>query len=128
MKNLAFRNKKGVELSINMLVIVALAVFALFLIIGFVLGGFGFFRSLFGEVTKQKPEELAQINCERSLTGWKNTGSPDIAGSRWEDELCKQRYDIDFNNDGIKGLDANGDPKDAADSYSCSPQYVRAPC
>ncbi|HIJ98335.1 TPA: hypothetical protein H1005_00115 [archaeon] len=127
----ATRNKKGVELSINMLVIVALAVFALFLIIGFVIGGFSFFRDIFGGFTERSPEEVAQIKCQTAHTNWKNLGSPEIRnvpGDRWYKDLCADRYDIDFNKDGVKGVNADGTPKDSTEvSYQCT-QYVSVDC
>lgn len=116
-------NKKGMELSINLLVIVALAVFALFLIIGFVLGGFSYFKNIFGGLSAT-PGQVAQTKCEIALNGYLNKfqrgapGAPsDVIAS-----LCDDRYDIDLNGNGVSGLD-NGVPKDPNDRYSCK-QYV----
>ena len=119
MKKYTFRNKKGVELSINMLVIVALAVFALFLIIGFVVGGFSFFSDIFRGFTERSPTEVAQLKCQTAHTNWKNAGSPEIVNDdRWDIQLCNDRMDIDFNNDGVK---------DDIDVYQCT-QYVAVDC
>ena len=132
MKN-HLRNKRGIELSINMLVIISLAVFSLFLIIGFVLGGFSFFRDIFGGFTQRSPDEVAQVKCQTAYTNWKNAGSPDIvSGNRWGEQLCGDRWDVDFDNDGVSGTttDTTGNivQKDPTDtSYVCS-TYVPIDC
>ncbi len=117
MKRRIFRNRKAVELSINMLVIVALAVFALFLIIGFVLGGFDFFRKIFFGLSSQ-PEQVAQTKCQTDWQSYQNIyGDKAVdASSQWADKLCKDRFDVDFNGDGKVGED-NGEQSFNCKSY-----------
>lgn len=118
------RNKKGMELSINMLVIVALAIFSLFLIIGFVLGGFSYFKGIFGGISAT-PEQVAQTKCEISLNSYLNRYERGAANApeKLVADLCDERVDVDFDGDGISGGTAD-DPKDPDDRrYTCS-SYV----
>ena len=107
------------ELSINMLVIVAMAIFTLFLIVGFVLGGFSYFKGLFGGVSSQ-PTEVAKINCQRDLLSAQNIygDNPAPADSRADKNLCQPRDDVDFDGDGKKG---DNDPDER--TYECG-EYV----
>jgi len=125
MKKYAFRNKKGVELSINMLVIVALAVFALFLIMGFVIGGFDFFKKLFWGISTQ-PEDIAKLNCQKDLNSYRNVYEDRQVDSTsdWNALLCGNRYDVDFNGNGKRGQTIEGGVAESTDpelerAYSC---------
>ncbi|HIK02225.1 TPA: hypothetical protein H1012_00065 [archaeon] len=121
---IGFRNKKGMELSINMLVIVAMAIFTLFLIVGFVLGGFSYFKGIFGGVSST-PDQVAQTKCEISLNSYLNRyerGATNVP-QNIRDQLCADRVDVDFDGDGISGGTVD-DPKDLDDrTYDCQ-NYV----
>ena len=120
----SIRNKKGMELSINMLVIVALAIFSLFLLVGFVLGGFSYFKGIFGSVSTQ-PSEVAKVKCQSDLLSARNIyrGNPVPATSKAFEQLCDERFDVDFNNNGLTGVNPDGTAKDPGESYECS-SYV----
>lgn len=119
MKLRIIKNAKGMELSINMLVIVALAIFALFLIIGFVIGGFGFFTGIFKEISGKDPVEVIKIKCDTSFTNWGSAGRPEIkVDDAWYKRLCAEKTDVDQNND-RQYTDA--------DIYKCS-DYVSVNC
>jgi len=98
----SMRNNKAQGLSISTLVIIALAVFVIFLVIGFVTSGWSFFTSKFGAV---KGEELdaARIKCNTICASYTAQGSPEIGPEdTWDVALCQARTDFDLNNDGIK--------------------------
>ena len=116
----SIKGPKGQGISINMLVVIALAVFAVFLVIGFMTGGFSYFAGAFGEITKGTAgEESARIKCQQFCASYISAGSPEFTAgdsSYWDERLCAPRYDIDLNNNGI--VDPSGD-KDPDDEYSC---------
>ncbi len=96
-------NKKGQGLSINMLVIIALAVFVVFIVLGFTTGGWTKFAGLFGAATTGAGSglEAARITCDSFCTQYANAGRPDIApGDVWDDKLKATRADIDLDGDG----------------------------
>ncbi len=108
------RDRKGMELSINMLVIVAMAIFVLFLVVGFVLGGFSYFKGIFGKVATS-PGQVAETKCSVDLQSYVNqygrTGAG--IGTRLGDKICEQRTDAgDLDGNGAEG-----------DSYSCG-EYI----
>ena len=107
------KSKKGQGLSINTLVIIALAVFVIFLVIGFVTSGWGYFTNLFGGTLKHDPVETARTKCNQWCATWQATGTPEVTDNDyWDKRLCDERRDrgIDFDNDGVI---------DSADGYSC---------
>jgi hypothetical protein len=96
-------NKKGQGLSINMLVIIALAVFVVFIVLGFTTGGWTKFAGLFGAATTGagSGDEAARITCETFCTQYANSGRPDIGpGDVWETKLISDRNDIDLDGSG----------------------------
>ena len=118
------KNKKGQGLSINTLVIIALAVFVIFLVIGFVTSGWSFFTSKF-QVAKVTGEDVAKSKCDTWCASWQSAGRPDVGTSGyWYDRLCAERFDVDINGDGVYGT-TSGNPtdsttaKDSSDGYSC---------
>ena len=102
---LSMRNNKAQGLSINMLVIIALAVFVIFLIVGFVTSGWGYFSKSFSSV-KVEGGTLARQECLNWCTHWKAQGSPTIGstGEYWHDTLCGPHNDVDFENDGTNDV------------------------
>jgi len=122
-------NKKGQGISINVLVILALAVFSVFLVIGFITGGFSFFAGAFGEVTKATSgDESARLNCEQSCTSYLTSGSPSPVSDFWKEKLCEDRFEIDLNGDGLRGRTLpDGSPNDA-DAYKCSRYLTLGKC
>lgn len=93
------RNKKSQGMSIRMIVIIAIAVFVLFLVIGFVTGGWAYFANLLKGGTTSG-SEAASLNCERWCTGWINKGCPsdDAYYDKQVNVIC--HTDVDFDNDG----------------------------
>ncbi|MDP7260821.1 MAG: hypothetical protein QGI80_02545 [archaeon] len=99
-------NKKGQGLSINMLVIIALAVFVVFIVLGFTTGGWTKFAGLFGAATTGagSGDEAARITCDSFCTQYANAGRPGIdTGDVWETKLISDRNDIDLDGDGTIG-------------------------
>jgi hypothetical protein len=96
-------NRKGQGLSINMLVIIALAVFVVFIVLGFTTGGWTKFAGLFGAATQGAGSglEAARITCDSFCAQYTNAGRPDISsGDVWSDKLYAERDDIDLDSDG----------------------------
>lgn len=96
-------NKKGQGLSINMLVIIALAVFVVFIVLGFTTGGWTKFAGLFGAATTGagSGDEAARITCDSFCTQYANAGRPPIGtGDVWDAKLTTERNDIDLDGDG----------------------------
>ena len=99
-------NRKGQGLSINMLVIIALAVFVVFIVLGFTTGGWTKFAGLFGAATTGagSGDEAARITCDSFCTQYANAGRPGIdTGDVWETKLISDRNDIDLDGDGTIG-------------------------
>lgn len=112
---LKIENEKGQGISINMLIIIALAVFAVFLILGFVSGGWSYFAGAFGQATKGTGgAESAEIRCKTSCATWITAGCPGSATDptySWK-KVHNAQEGLDFNGDGIIGDD---------DKYYCRP-------
>ena len=102
-------NRKGQGLSINMLVIIALAVFVVFIVLGFTTGGWTKFAGLFGAATTGagSGDEAARITCDSFCTQYANAGRPTIdstgSGDVWHKKLYAERDDIDLDGDGTIG-------------------------
>ncbi len=111
------RNNKAQGLSINMLVIIALAVFVIFLIVGFVTSGWGYFSKSFSSV-KVEGQSVARQKCLNWCSQWQAQGSSQVNTSTyWNSTLCGTHNDTDLNGDGVN------------DAYSCrgSPSGVTYP-
>ncbi|MFH1424456.1 MAG: hypothetical protein ABIG20_02110 [archaeon] len=106
---------KGQGLSINMLVVIALAVFVIFLVFGFLTGGWSYFAGAFGGLTQQGEMDIARSKCQTDCTLYITQGRPLIdendADDYWNKKLLQTRNDVDTNGDGIV------DQSDK--SYSC---------
>ena len=86
-----------------MLVIIALAVFVVFIVLGFTTGGWTKFAGLFGAATTGagSGDEAARITCETFCTQYANAGRPPISpGDVWDGKLTTERNDIDLDGDG----------------------------
>ncbi len=102
-------NNKGQGLPIGTLVLIALAVFVLFLIIGFVTSGWSFFSGKFGLIKEGTSAEDVAINkCQTWCASWESAGQP--TSGTYYDRLCNIHNDLDLNGDGTI---------DNADEYSC---------
>ncbi len=109
------KNNKGQGLPIGTLVLIALAVFVLFLIIGFVTSGWSFFSGKFGLIKEgTSGYDEAANKCQTWCSQWVSTGKPGtdengylISGSTWYARLCSSHSDIDLDGDGTE------------DTYSC---------
>ena len=96
-------NRKGQGLSINMLVIIALAVFVVFIVLGFTTGGWTKFAGLFGAATTGAGSgiDAAAITCDNYCSLYVNAGSPTVVGGdTWDKRLISVRTDIDIDGDG----------------------------
>jgi len=110
-------NRKGQGLSINMLVIIALAVFVVFIVLGFTTGGWTRFAGLFGAATTGAGSgiDAAAITCDNYCSLYVNAGSPTVAGGdTWDKRLISVRTDIDIDGDGFA---------DTCDSLGCEDGY-----
>lgn len=99
------RNKKAQGLSIRMIVIIALAVFVLFLIIGFVTGGWAYFAKILGLQTEISGEAIVANKCSISCSTYVSAGCPNSGA----------KYNEVYNSIDIKDVDNDG----TADCYSC---------
>jgi hypothetical protein len=71
-------NKKAQGISINMIVVIAIAVFVVFLVLGFASGGWNYFAGAFGSATKGTGGyEAAKIKCDTWCTSYQGGGCPD---------------------------------------------------
>ena|GEM_PF-3269161 len=108
---LRIQNEKGQGISINMLIIIALAVFAIFLVLGFVSGGWSYFAGAFGGVTKGTGGyDQAKINCDSWCVSYKNVNCPTDTSHY----LYKKLHDDHFFT-----TDVNGDGDPSNDCYNC---------
>ena len=91
--------KKGQGLSINMLVIIALAIFVIFLVLGFLTGGWKYFAGMFGAATKGGGGyDAAKIKCDQWCNSYRDAGCP--GGYMWTRLTSQQDFGSDTNNDG----------------------------
>ena len=100
------RNQKGQGVSINTLIIIALAVFAVFIVINFVSGGVGQFSALLGGATGTSEYQAAKARCGTYCTNWVNEGCP-TTGYTYQQVTTTRTADLD------------GDPNTPVESYSC---------
>ena len=72
------KTRKAQGISINMIVIIAIAVFVVFLVLGFMTGGWQYFAGAFGSATKGTGGyEAANIKCTQWCTSYQSAGCPD---------------------------------------------------
>ena len=105
--------RKAQGLSINMLVIIALAVFVVFIVLGFTTGGWTKFAGLFSASTTGtgSGEEGVRITCETHCTQYANALRPKIQQNDvWYNKLVGDTMNIDLDGNGIL---------DSADTYHC---------
>jgi len=95
-------------MSINIIVVIAIAVFSLTLILGFATSGWHYFANLFGGVTKTTGGyDSARIKCDQACISYQNANCPKTG------EPYKQMYGTRMQNS-----DTNGDGE-MNDCYSC---------
>jgi len=115
------KNQKAQGISIRMLIVIALAVFVIFLVLTFVTGGWKYFSTTFKSVTEHPPEEVAAVKCQEACARYVNAGCP--ASGAFYDLVYVARRDVDFDGDG---------ELTAADEYSCvgvvKPMLSKAQC
>jgi len=71
-------SKKAQGISINMIVVIAIAVFVVFLVLGFATGGWSYFAGAFGGATKGiGGYESAKIKCDQWCISYQSAGCPD---------------------------------------------------
>jgi len=100
--------RKGQGLSINMLVIIALAIFVIFLVLGFLTGGWKYFAGMFGSATKGAGGyEVAKIKCDNWCLTYQQAGCP--AGYLKTRLTAEHSFATDTNEDG-----------EFNDCYSCA--------
>ena len=97
--------RKAQGISINMIVIIALAVFVVFLVMGFVTGGWSYFAGAFKGATGGTggSYDAARIRCDQWCETYKSTGSG----------LDRMNAPQNF------GYDANGDGDATNDCFQC---------
>lgn len=97
--------KADIGISINMVVIIALAVFAVFLIMGFVTGGWSYFTGAFkGATGGTGGYEAAKIRCDQFCVSYQGAGCP-TSGYAFERLKQSQAFGYDTNNDGVSNND-----------------------
>jgi len=102
------RNRKAQGISINIIVMIAIAVFVVFLILGFVTGGWSYFGGAFGGVTKSAGGyDTAKIKCEQWCMSFQNDDCP-TSGTTYEMMYGTHLQNSDTNGDG-----------EMNDCYSC---------
>ncbi len=122
-----FRDKKGVELTLNTVIIAILVVLVLVVLIGFLLGGTGKAKSqineLFDTSTSASTLSVAIEQCKIYCDQIEETGMD-------ETEIAKNKANLPFCNKGFK-IDVNGDGEilDDENSVKCSdaPLFVSCP-
>ena len=71
------KTKKAQGISINMIVVIAIAVFVVFLVLGFATGGWRYFAEAFGGASKSASGyDAAKIKCETWCTSYQNDRCP----------------------------------------------------
>jgi hypothetical protein len=93
-------SKKAQGISINMIVIIALAVFTIFLIMGFATGGWSYFTGAFkGATGGSGGYDTAKIRCDQFCNSLKNSGC--IEGSAADKRVTDHMpFGYDTNEDG----------------------------
>lgn len=95
------KNKKGLELPLNVLVVITIALLVLVLVITLVLGGFSGLTKFLG-VTTPAGEETLRTRCNIDLTSYIGQYGRTTAGPlTMKNKLCDDRTET--------GLDVNGD-------------------
>jgi hypothetical protein len=122
-----FRNKKGVELTLNTVIIAILVVLVLVVLIGFLLGGTGKAKDqineLFDTSTTASSLSIAIEQCKIYCDQIEETGMD-------ETTIKKNKANLPFCSHGFK-IDANGDGENSTGetSVKCSeaPLFVSCP-
>ena len=88
-----------------MLVVIALAVFVIFLVLGFMTGGWSYFAGLFGGAVKggSSGQDAARIKCQTVCASYASSGSPQISLTStdyWGDRILGTKHDVDLDGDG----------------------------
>jgi len=104
-------NKKGQGISINMLIIIALAVFTVFLVLGFMSGGWSYFAGAFKGVAGGSGSgmETAKVKCDRWCVTYKNDDCR--SGTTIHTKLTTMQ---------LFGYDTNGDGNSTNDCFQCT--------
>ncbi len=93
-------NKKAQGISINMIVVIAITVFVVFLVLGFASGGWNYFAGAFGSATKGTGGyEAAKIKCDTWCTSYQNSGCP-TSGYQYDRIQNSQKSTADTDGDG----------------------------
>jgi len=109
--------RKAQGISINMIVVIAIAVFVVFLVLGFVSGGWQYFAGSFGSATKGTGGfEAAKIKCDTWCTSYQSSGCPTDGYAR------NRLYNTQFH-----GADTNNDGE-LNDCFSCLGVVNNADC
>lgn len=109
------RNQKGQGVSINTLIVIALAVFAVFIVINFVSGGVGQFTTMFKGATGSSGYQAARAQCGTACANWMTENCP--TSGYTNDQVTKPRY-----------ADLDGDPNTDPEQYTCQEIMSRSDC
>jgi hypothetical protein len=93
------RNKRGIELSMNVIIIAIILIIVLVVIVLFFTNGAGtFWQRIIGVTgTQTIDNSMAQLKCNTYCTNYQTSG--DVAKSTWQKNFCANTMDIDTNGD-----------------------------
>ncbi len=116
-----FRNKKGVELTLNTVIISILVLLVLIVVIGFFLGGTGKMKSTVSDIFGQSMEgtdiDVALAQCQSWCDQTKTRPTQLL---QEETSYCKHTFALDVNNNG----ELEGDELE----YKCYGDPLNVPC
>ena len=93
------RDKRGIELSMNVIIIAIILIIVLVVLVLFFTGGAStFWQRITGIMGTQTIDyNLAQLNCNNYCTNYQTAG--DAAKTIWQKNFCNSKMDIDTNGD-----------------------------
>ncbi len=123
-----FKDKRGVELTLNTVIIAILVVLVLIVLIGFFLGGTGKAKSqiqdLFGSSTSASSVSIAIEQCKIYCDQVKDSGM--TAEQAKTSLYCTKSFKLDTNGDGVADLEGGSDSKEI--DYKCSGPPLSVVC